>query len=111
MLTSRFVCRKEESDSQGVSDATRGVKKVLRDHFVRVQFMFESLNDSANGTACMRTMEDFGVMRAHVVEDYESFKVHGGITIHPDKVSDKLPFSFYCFPIICVHGLPIAFEK
>lgn len=62
------------------------VEQVLKNRCQRVQCLFENLNDPANGAACLRTMEGFGVLVAHAVEAYEPFHVTGGITMHADKV-------------------------
>lgn len=62
------------------------VEQVLQNRCQRVQCLFENLNDPANGAACLRTMEGFGVLFAHAVEAYEPFHVTGGITMHADKV-------------------------
>lgn len=62
------------------------VEEVLQNRCQRVQCLFENLNDPANGAACLRTMEGFGVLVAHAVEAYEPFHVTGGITMHADKV-------------------------
>lgn len=64
------------------------VEEVLTGRCKRVQCLFENLHDPANGSACLRTMEAFGVLEAHAVESYEPFKVSGGITMNADKVCD-----------------------
>ena len=63
------------------------VEEVLAARCQRVQCLFENLCDPANGAACLRTMEAFGLLVAHAVESYEPFKVPGGITMNADKVS------------------------
>lgn len=62
------------------------VEEVLSARSKRVQCLFENLHDPANGAACLRTMEGFGVLNAHAVESYEPFKVSGGITMNAEKV-------------------------
>lgn len=62
------------------------VEEVLASRCSRVQCLFENLHDPANGAACLRTMEGFGLLEAHAVEAYEPFKVQGGITMNADKV-------------------------
>lgn len=64
------------------------VEEVLAGRSKRVQCLFENLHDSANGAACLRTMEGFGLMNAHAVESYEPFKVSGGITMNAEKWMD-----------------------
>ncbi|KAI0565537.1 tRNA (guanine-N1-)-methyltransferase [Gracilaria domingensis] len=61
------------------------VEEVLSNRCQRVQCLFENLHDPANGAACLRTMEGFGLLEAHAVESYEPFKVPGGITMNADK--------------------------
>ncbi|CAN8069608.1 unnamed protein product [Agarophyton chilense] len=61
------------------------VEEVLSNRCQRVQCLFENLHDPANGAACLRTMEGFGLLEAHAVESYEPFKVSGGITMNADK--------------------------
>lgn len=63
------------------------VEEVLAARSKRVQCLFENLHDPANGAACLRSMEGFGVLNAHAVESYEPFKVSGGITMNAEKVS------------------------
>lgn len=63
------------------------VEEVLQGRSKRVQCLFENLHDPANGAACLRTMEGFGVLMAHAIESYEPFKVPGGITMNAEKVS------------------------
>lgn len=67
------------------------VEEVLMARSKRVQCLFENLHDPANGAACLRTMEGFGVLNAHAVESYEPFKVSGGITMNAEKVSFVAP--------------------
>lgn len=67
------------------------VEEVLVGRSQRVQCLFENLTDPANGAACLRTMEGFGVLGAHAVESYEPFKVQGGITMNADKVCLSSP--------------------
>lgn len=62
------------------------VEQVLQNRCQRVHCLFENLSDPANGAACLRTMEGFGLMFAHAVEAYEPFHVTGGVTINSDKV-------------------------
>lgn len=62
------------------------VEEVLAARSKRVQCLFENLHDPANGAACLRSMEGFGVLNAHAVESYEPFKVSGGITMNAEKV-------------------------
>lgn len=62
------------------------VEEVLASRCSRVHCLFENLHDPANGAACLRTMEGFGLLEAHAVEAYEPFKVQGGITMNADKV-------------------------
>lgn len=69
------------------------VEEVLAARSNRVQCLFENLHDPANGAACLRTMEGFGVLNAHAVESYEPFKVPGGITMNAEKVRGCI-FSF-----------------
>lgn len=66
------------------------VEEVLMNRSCRVQCLFENLHDPANGAACLRTMEAFGLLEAHAVESYEPFKVTGGITMNADKVSNHI---------------------
>lgn len=70
------------------------IEEVLSARSKRVQCLFENLYDPANGAACLRTMEAFGVLNAHAVESYEPFKVSGGITMNADKVSFAITFPF-----------------
>lgn len=63
------------------------LEEVLMARSKRVQCLFENLHDPANGAACLRSMEAFGVLNAHAVESYEPFRVSGGITMNADKVS------------------------
>lgn len=65
------------------------VEEVLMARSQRVQCLFENLSDPANGAACLRTMEGFGLLEAHAVESYEPFRVSGGITMNADKVRQK----------------------
>lgn len=62
------------------------IEEVLAARSSRVQCLFENLNDPGNGAACLRTMEAFGLLKAHAVEAYGPFKVSGGITVNADKV-------------------------
>lgn len=62
------------------------IEEVLAARSTRVQCLFENLHDPANGAACLRTMEAFGLLTAHAIEAYEPFKVSGGITMNADKV-------------------------
>lgn len=56
------------------------IEEVLAARCKRVQCLFENLSDPANGAACLRTMEAFGLTDAHAVEAYEPFRVSEGIT-------------------------------
>lgn len=66
------------------------VEDVLMARCRRVQCLFENLSDSANGAACLRTMEALGLLEAHAVEAYEPFSVSGGITMNAEKVRSFL---------------------
>lgn len=61
------------------------IENILQERSKRVQCLFENLSDPANGAACLRTMEAFGLTDAHVVEAYEPFQVSGGITMSAEK--------------------------
>ncbi len=61
------------------------IEEVLQQRCKRVQCLFENVSDPANGAACLRTMEAFGLTDAHVVEAYEPFRVSEGITMSADK--------------------------
>lgn len=62
------------------------IEEVLAARSTRVQCLFENLHDPANGAACLRTMEAFGLLKAHAVESYEPFEVSSGITMNVHKV-------------------------
>lgn len=64
------------------------IESVLLARCKRVQCLFENVSDPANGAACLRTMESFGLTDAHVVEAYEPFRVAGGITMSAEKWMD-----------------------
>lgn len=56
------------------------IEQVLAGRCKRVQCLFENLSDPANGAACLRTMEGFGLSDAHAVESYETFRMADSIT-------------------------------
>lgn len=61
------------------------IEQVLLQRCGRVTCLFENLSDPSNGAACLRTMESFGLARAHAVEAYERFRVSGSVTKAADK--------------------------
>lgn len=56
------------------------IENVLLNRCKRVHCLFENLSDPANGAACLRTIESFGLSSASAVERYETFRVSDGIT-------------------------------
>lgn len=61
------------------------IEKVLKQRCSRVQCVFENLHDAANGAACMRTMESFGLQYCHAIESYDPFDVNTGVAMAADK--------------------------
>lgn len=79
------------------------VEEVLSARCQRVQCLFENLSDAANGAACLRTMEGFGLLESHAVEAYEPFTVPGGITMNAEKVFHFSHFFFFSFLFRLAH--------
>lgn len=71
------------------------IEQVLQGRCKRVQCLFENLHDPANGAACLRTMEAFGLTDAHVVESYEPFQISGGITMSAEKWLSVTKYKHY----------------
>jgi tRNA (guanosine-2'-O-)-methyltransferase len=61
------------------------IEQVLMQRCKGVTVCFENLVDPANGSACVRTCEAFGLSEVHAVESYEPFRTTTGITMNADK--------------------------
>jgi tRNA (guanosine-2'-O-)-methyltransferase len=61
------------------------IEEVLMQRCKRVTVCLENLVDPANGSACVRTCEAFGLSEIHVIESYEPFRTTTGITMNADK--------------------------